>query len=324
MNTPNEKLVVPPAIDEVIAEFGRSDKPLDEHAVKQALKVARESLTNPSAEENLGAWAEVLAFALVSTRHHSSPWKTYFGPMGSGVRDDGTTEYFPDIAGTDAQVIDHWTQRARTVTHPVLKGRYADLAWDMSRAIAKRNPDPDMARIAIDAYLASLAANLCADVHDRFEAALRALDLAVMLSDSPRVDLARAALLTLHREAMGADRGLWWIAVDRLLEDKRAGVTDAERDQLVTDLEAIVALRSRTSDPKLFDPHMTEDAARKLIKSTPRASAGLTCGGCTSSWAGPASTLPRSRVRCWLPPSFKPLSMRIATPAWPMRAAEFV
>lgn len=266
MTAANLKVIVPPAIEQVIAEFDRSDKPLDEHAVKQALKVARESLTNPSAEENLGAWAEVLAFALVSTRHHSSPWKTYFGPMGSGVQDDGTTVYFPDIAGTDAQVIDHWSQRARTITHPVLKARYADLAWDMSRAIARRNPDPDMARTAIDAYLVSLASNLRADVHGRFEAALRALDLAVMVSDSPRVDQARAALLKLHREAVNANSGLWWIAVDRLLDDKRAGATEAERDQLVADLEAIVALRSGTSDPKLFDPHTTEDAARRLIK----------------------------------------------------------
>jgi lysyl-tRNA synthetase class 1 len=266
MNTSNAKLVAPPAIEQVIAGFDRSDKPLDEHVVKQALKAARETLTNPSEDENLGAWAEILAFALVSTRHHSGPWKTYFGPMSSWVQDDGTTVYSPGIDGTDAQVFDHWTQRARTITHPVLKARYADLAWDMSRAIAKRNPDPAMARIAIDAYLASLASNLGGDVHHRFEAALRALDLAVMISDIPRIDLARTALLGLHRDALGAGRGLWWIAVDRLLDDKRAGVTDAERDQLVADLEAIVALRSNTADPKLFDPHTTEDAARRLIK----------------------------------------------------------
>ena len=107
MNTSNAKLVAPPAIEQVIAGFDRSDKPLDEHVVKQALKAARETLTNPSEDENLGAWAEILAFALVSTRHHSGPWKTYFGPMSSWVQDDGTTVYSPGIDGTDAQVIDH-------------------------------------------------------------------------------------------------------------------------------------------------------------------------------------------------------------------------
>ena len=30
---------------------------------------------------------------------------------------------------------------------------------------------------------------------------------------------------------------MWWYTVDRLLEDKKAGVTDQERAELVADLE---------------------------------------------------------------------------------------
>jgi lysyl-tRNA synthetase class 1 len=148
----------------------------------------------------------------------------------------------------------------------VLKARYADLAWDLSRAVANTNPDPAVARTAIDAYLASLDRDLLADIHDRFGATLRALDLALTLCDSPRVARARAALLAVHAQAMGENKGLWWIAFDRLIADKRCELRDAERDGLVADLEAIVAQSTTFSDPKLFNPHSTKDAAERLIK----------------------------------------------------------
>jgi hypothetical protein len=198
--------------------------------------------------------------------HGESPWGTYFRPLRSGTRQDGSILYTPDIAGTDAEVVDHWSARANAIKHPVLKARYADLEWDMSHAIASKSSDPEMARIAIDAYLASITQCLRKEVNDRFNAALRALDLGLMLGDQPRVEAARRALLELHKEAVAAEQGLWWIAYDRLIDDKRTGLTDSERDQLVADLEGIVDRRADTSDPKVFDPHATEGAAKRLIK----------------------------------------------------------
>ena len=258
--------VIPPAIEDVIAKLDQAGNPIDEQQVKGALVAARSELKDPTAAENLGAWAEVLAFALANGAHGTSPWGTYFRPLGSGTREDGSILYSPDIAGTDAEVVGHWSAGAKAIKHPVLKARYADLAWDMSRAIANSPPDPETARIAIDAYLASISHKLRKEIHDRFNAALRALDLAVMIGDQPRTEATRAVLLELHREAIAADQGLWWIAYDRLIEDKRSGVTDIERDQLVADLESIVTRRANTADPKLFEPHATESAAKRLIK----------------------------------------------------------
>jgi lysyl-tRNA synthetase, class I len=261
-------LVVPRSMDAILERFDQATTPLDEHEVKQALVEARKALVEPSAPENLGAWAEVLAFALSGSARHrrSSPWNTFYGPVATGTNADGTPFYSPDIAGTDAEVVSHWTRRANILAHPVLKARYADLAWDMSRAIANVRPDPDMARSAIDAYLASRTESIRSGVHDRFGAVLRALDLAVMIRDPPRIEAARSALLELHRQAVSAGKGLWWNAIDRLIANKRAGVTDAEREGLVSDLEGIVARHSDASASGVFDPHATEDAARRLIK----------------------------------------------------------
>ena len=73
--------------------------------------------------------------------------------------------------------------------------------WDLSRLVAKSAPDPDMARIAIDAYLASLINNTQPDIHREFEAAIRALDLSEMLRDAERIELARNALLLSREQA---------------------------------------------------------------------------------------------------------------------------
>jgi lysyl-tRNA synthetase class 1 len=123
-----------------------------------------------------------------------------------------------------------------------------------------------MARIAIDAYLASLEGATRSDVHDRFHSNVRALNLATTIRDAARLERAKIALLTLHRSEMIADRGLWWMAFDRLIDDKKVGLTDEERDQLTADLERIVARRCEISDPKVFDPFAVESAVNRLIK----------------------------------------------------------
>ncbi|SFW14556.1 DUF4209 domain-containing protein [Nitrosovibrio sp. Nv17] len=259
-------IVVPFSIDEIITKLDQESAPIDEHQVSQNLIAARNVLVNPDEAENLGAWAEVLAFALSIGNCGNSPWGTYFRPIASGTREDGSAFYSPGIEGADKETITHWMSRARSITHPVLKARYADLAWDMSRAIARINPDPDMARIAIDAYLQSVAQNLRSDMYNKFSDVLRALDLSLMLRDRVRSDTAKEILLTLHREAVAADEGLWWITFDRLIDDKHVGLSDAEKNQLIADLESIVVQHSDRSSSTIFNPHITEDAAQRLIK----------------------------------------------------------
>jgi hypothetical protein len=50
------------------------------------------------------------------------------------------------------------------VTHPLLKARYADLAWEMSGLIGRHKHDPEDARIAIGSYLQAVP--LMADDHE--------------------------------------------------------------------------------------------------------------------------------------------------------------
>lgn len=255
-------LTVPSPLEAIVQLYDKKQEPFDEFKIGGELTAARNALIKPSENENVGAWAEVLAFGLATGRHEN-PWNSYFGPMGSGIDGQGKTFYFPDIAGTVPETVDHWAARARSLKHPFLKSRYADLAWEMSGLIGKRKRDPEDARIAVDAYLDAIPR--MAEVHEHVLFAIRALDLAVLIGDTERTNRTRVTFMELHRGLMKNGAGMWWFAVDRLLEDKKAGVTDEERAELVADLESIATKGSTTGDPAKFNPHDTKDAAERLI-----------------------------------------------------------
>jgi Domain of unknown function (DUF4209) len=262
----NKLLPVPAAIEDVIYKFEQTEAAFNKHEIKGELLKARAALVDSAEQSCIGAWAELLEFALEGTTGSGSPWKTYFGPSSSGVKRDGTPFYSPDIADTDGTVVEHWAARAEQLRHPVLKSRYADLAWDMSKAIAKKNPDPSMARAAIDAYLQSVAKHKLPSLLEEFFAVIRALNLAVSLSDGPRTSSAKISLLKLHQAAMTEDGGPWYLAIDRLLYDKNTGLIDEEKGQLLSDLESLVVRFSNQQDPPRFNPHAVEAVIQRLIK----------------------------------------------------------
>jgi len=256
-------IIVPPTIEAVIEDFNSRSEPYTCMDVYSAVCAARSKLDEVSPEINSGAWAEVLAFGLTGTEHNEKPWGTYFGPLGSGTNEDGETFYFPDASQADPNILLHWKERASNVTAPVLKARYNDLAWDLSKFIADENSDVKFARSAIDSYLTASGQDK-RDSYDAFHDAERALALAIQINDVTRRDASREALLTLHKKEL-AENGMWWAAYDALEEQPKSGLTDAERRILITDLEGVLLRVSDISGKARFDPHDVESAANKLI-----------------------------------------------------------
>jgi hypothetical protein len=256
-------LVVPPDIEAVVADYNTRTDAYTVMDIYSALCTARQALENPTRSENSGAWAEVLAFGLTGTEHNEKPWGTYFGPIGSGTRENGETVYFPDVKQADAVILTHWKERARSAAAPVLVARYNDLVWDMSKLIAGERREVEFARRAIDAYLGAVRQN-GRDAHDAFPDAERALALSIQIDDQTRRDAARAALLNLHKQAV-LENTMWWRAYDALDAQPKSGLTQAERDDLVADLESVLLRCSDTSDSTKFNPHDVESAANKLV-----------------------------------------------------------
>jgi hypothetical protein len=259
------ELTIPPVIETVIQEFECTVSPFTELDVQQALSVARGNAENLTDAQKFGAWSEVLAFTLIGNRTNASPWGTFFAPMTLGTMENGDPVYSPDIADADAQVIAHWVNRAKTIQNPVLKARYADLVWEMCIKIADEKRDPEMARLAIDAYLASSSAEFLPRIRDMLCAALRALDLARLIHDQDRTERARIVLMKLHREVIEKKENHWWVTFDRLIQEKYAGVTDAERSELVESLEILILHYAQIDKPDCFNPHDLKNAAERLI-----------------------------------------------------------
>lgn len=78
-----DEIIVPAAIEQIIQKYEAAKSPFTELEVQQEVGKARQELGQLEAAENLGAWAEVLAFALVGARTHESPWNTFFAPIGT-------------------------------------------------------------------------------------------------------------------------------------------------------------------------------------------------------------------------------------------------
>lgn len=262
----SEAISVPVEIIEVIKNFDETTEPFGIMDVSQAIGAARAGLKDASEDTQRAAWCEVLAFALVGNRAGESPWGTYFAPMGSGLSEDGSPVYFPDAAQAEPPFLAHWEAQAISLNHPILTARYADLVWEFAPVIGKSRRNPTMARIAIESYLSCASQDIYPELHDRLESAIRAFDLACMIRMDDKADAARDELLSLQHEAISTRGGFWWLAFDRLIEDKKSGITAAQEQELVDGLEELVASFSNAAKSDEFDPHGAEHSARRLIR----------------------------------------------------------
>jgi hypothetical protein len=220
-----------------------------------------DGLTDP---ERKGAWAEESAFSF-RPAEESSPWGTHYGPIFTATKNDGTPLYAPDIAEIDEEVIAHWERRSGESSHPVLRARYADVAWDLKKRAIGKSADVLFAQRAIDAYLDGITAKLYKEppMH-AVEAGRRALELATTIRDGQRAERSKQVLLDLFDAGVeSAHVGIWATLYDALTENKRVALSAGETDRLIRGLEDMLA-RSATPGGKGFDPWGAEAAARRL------------------------------------------------------------
>ena len=255
-----EGFSLPASAAACLAEFDDVAKAFSDIEVSGALRSAIKEPDKLTAEERAACNAEVTAFSLVPDAR-DSPWDSYFGPLATGETSDGKPFYSPDVAHAAKGTADYWELRARSVKNPILQARYADAAWDLGIALGRPRRNPEMARLAFDAYLATKEQD---DFHHKLEATGRALELAITLRDDGLIAIARQAMLDLHREAVSTKRQ-WWFVYDRLIDNKKAGLTEDDRQSMVRDLEGLLVHFSDHS-PDKFDPHHVQSIAKMLSK----------------------------------------------------------
>src|SRR5258708_1605587 len=138
----------------------------------------------------------------------------YWQPLRSATDKAGKDHYFPDAADVDAEIIQQWTARAQMTRHPLLRARYADLAWEVTRYRRKElalRPDVALARIAIDSYLDAVEGTLFVDDIYAWNYVERAIELAASIKDQARLQRAKAILFRFRAACESRDpRYAFW------------------------------------------------------------------------------------------------------------------
>src|SRR5262249_708040 len=125
----------------------------------------------------------------------------------------------------DQAVLKYWEKRMTAAKHPLLRARYADLVWDLSKPACSLKAPIDAARIAIDGYVAAGAladAGSAMTASDRLQRGLR---LALSIGDQTRAEQARDALVVLFTRV----NEMWgWVTLfDMFDESPKIKLTEA-------------------------------------------------------------------------------------------------
>lgn len=266
-------LQIPGFVDVVTAGFDAEKVPLLEEDIAWALWKSANSHAELTPQQRHGLWAELAAFQFEPTPSEDTcVWGTYFGPIYTGKREDGTPIYNPYITDADGDVLAHWQERTLSVSHPVMKARYADLVWDLSRKITGDKPNFRFASTAIDAYVETTRKHLYKDSMLGICYVTRALNLALSIHDQKRIEVARDAMFDLFDVIAEPKKiGTWHFLFDALYENKKVPLSQHQKRFLIDSLEKILLAcidPSSSSPLNLYAAYIAVDRLAKHYRRT--------------------------------------------------------
>jgi Domain of unknown function (DUF4209) len=264
---------VPPDLKEIVEAADGSDTPLDENELAGRLNAAITDLRALPLDQRRGALSLIGGLQFQRKRLHGNPtWDMYWQPLMSFTTDSGGMQHSPDVALIDEEIRADWNTRSEAFQHPVLRARFADLAWSITR-YQRGRPDIAAAWRAIDSYLDAVERRLVADDLHAWFILARAIELAISVSDPARVARAKQVLFDFQAACRGRDPTyVFWPFDDIVWEHTDAlALTDQEKTAIIAELERILALRANQSNPQMFDPFNAQDAADRLGRWRTRA-----------------------------------------------------
>lgn len=276
-------LIVPKVLQSLIANLDDITKPIDEMGMASQLASALGDPKILTPEERRGAYAEIEALRF--QRPHGTgrrTWGIYWAELGSFATPDGQQVYLPDIADVDEEILLHWIERSANAKHPVLRARFADLSWEIGRFL-KRAPNSNkatsgkpisidipvvLAHRAIDAYIDAVEEGVTEDEYYAWQFLDRAIELAVAINDTTRLEKAKTCLFMFYRKiAETGGKFMWWRLDDITWERAKAlKLVPDENQAVIASLENALTRHSDISNREVFDPHMAMDAADRLMR----------------------------------------------------------
>lgn len=254
------------ALADLLREMDVSREPTTEFRMGDRI---RELLHSHPVDHPPLEWkAEDYAFHFIEDcAEKDDAWGTYFGPVGVSPLRDGSVSEYPDLSMIDDQMLEYWIKRAEESSHPLLRARYYGLVWDLLRIVTGRAPSRD---IGIH-YVTSLL-DVARQQLDRYNSQIvrklgRALEVALSMKADELVSECVSAIQEFERQvAEDGKPGLWGFSFDLLVDDKRVHLSDAEEQEIISELEGrLERLSTRTKD-KVADPWSAEHAAERLAR----------------------------------------------------------
>lgn len=261
---------IPAWVQDLLSRFEKRTAPFQEVEIAEALGSIRKGHGDLSDEDFKGFVAEWSAFLFGERRGKDSVWGTYFSPMMSATKADGSDFHSPDIKNLDVVDVAHWEERAKNCTNPVMRARYSDLVWDLKERITGEKPSPEYARIAVDAYLESTDRKFYSMEVMGIQWLGRALDLSRSINDSERTRRIVDFMFEFYdRVAQTKLVGTWLFLFDNLYGEKF--VTPEQESRIVDQLERMLATtadvtRSDDGVYRNLDPWGAEAAAQRLAQ----------------------------------------------------------
>jgi len=230
-----ENLSLPESLLETLRKHDASPDDLDQAEPSYDLESQLKECKEITEGHRKAAFAEVAALQMdLLPNQQRSRWNTRFGPILETIKKDGTYHCFPDIAQIDNAVIAYLDQRVSQATHPALKARYADFLWDITSSAIGKKPSIEWARQAIDAYIDCGRRFPTSHVTD--ERLMRALELALSVRDSPRLDQVVNTMLGLLDQSERPGSHVLWL-FDVLYDQKGVSLSDDQQSNLIVSLE---------------------------------------------------------------------------------------
>jgi len=271
-------LTVPKPAIAYLDEVDKQIKPIDEYHVFSELLKAIGPIEQYLADDRKGIFAEVAAFQFQrADSEQRKVWGIYWTEFSSGTSANGRW-HLPEIAQVDFEVITHWISRAEQFKHPVLKARYADLAWEIGKylqrnikneIVAGASLEPitiphNLIQIAIASYLDGITNNLYPDDYTTWQVISRALQLAISTKNSQGILKLKDFILSYNKLHQSDQQYMWWYFDDLTsMHAKSLNFTAAENEEIIqTLISALKKFSAYSTDS--FDPHQSLNVAQRL------------------------------------------------------------
>lgn len=244
----------------LLDELDTITEPVAEYEISSKLGTLRKECEKSPPEQ---LFAEIIAFDFAEDYSDQNfGWGTYFGPMIVVPQKNGTVMKYPNICDVTPAIIEYWSNRSKEVKNPILKARYANLVWDFSKKVTRRQPEYSIAQIAIDSTIEIAQKGLHKYKTEVIKKLGHALSLELSLNDMDRIEKVKNSIID-YEDKIAEDNkpGLWGFSFDFLLKNKKILLNPEEKIKIINDLEQRLDRLSKAED---LDPWSAESAAFRL------------------------------------------------------------